>query len=137
MSAHANLKPFPKGVSDNPGGRPRGALSLPAEIRRQLGEVDSNDELGRTHLQIVVAKAIERAKGGDTQANAALKELADRLHGRPRQNITVDSDRLGQLERKLQNFISESRAEGDELTRDEAISILAEEDADFELLLSE
>ncbi len=37
MSAAANLKPWPKGTSGNPGGKPKLAFPRPAEILKQMG----------------------------------------------------------------------------------------------------
>jgi hypothetical protein len=121
---------FKPGQSGNPGGRPKGSLSPIAEIRRQLAEVKDSDEQKRTRLQVIVANLLDRAEND----SVAARDVLDRVLGRPRQTITLDSDKLSQLERKLQNFMAESEADGDTLTRIEAIAILTEEDADFEML---
>jgi hypothetical protein len=65
----ANLKPFPKGVSGIPGGRPAGQ-SLTAELRRQL-------EQGFTMQQIAKA-LLDKAVSGDIQA---LRIVFERIDG--------------------------------------------------------
>ena len=65
----ANLKPFQKGVSGNPGGRPKGQ-SLTAELRRQAQE-------GNTAEQIA-AVIIKEAKSGKIDF---LRLIFDRVDG--------------------------------------------------------
>lgn len=59
-------RPWPKGVSGNPGGRPKTVQRLKALLE--------------PHLDEIAAKVIEQAKAGDLPA---LKEYLDRLVGKP------------------------------------------------------
>ena len=93
-----NLKPWPKGVSGNPGGRPKSDMS--AEIARAVFE--NNPE--------AIYRAVTRALcKGNTRA---FKVLADRAYGKVKQQIEVGhshehlSDeelnaRIEQLQREL------------------------------------
>jgi hypothetical protein len=47
----ANLKPFQKGVSGNPAGRPK-SLTLSEAFRRQLSQPVPGDEQGRTFAEV-------------------------------------------------------------------------------------
>ena len=51
---------FRKGVSGNPGGRPRTRV-LSEALRAQLGEMKPDDPAGRTYAEIVAANLIEIA----------------------------------------------------------------------------
>jgi hypothetical protein len=65
----ANLKPFPKGVSGNPAGRPKAVATQ--VLRDMITEQDI-----RTGWQVVIS----RAHAGDLQAWTI---ILDRLEGRP------------------------------------------------------
>ena len=93
-----NLKPWPKGVSGNPGGRPRRDLS--AEIAQAVFENNRD--------AIYQAMARELCKGNP----ATFKVLADRAYGTVKQTLELqqsyeqieDADleeRIRELERKL------------------------------------
>lgn len=60
-------RPFPKGISGNPGGRPKGTVSLRAAVKRLLTKADAN---------IIARKLIEEGKAGNT---AAIKLLLNYL----------------------------------------------------------
>ncbi len=80
-----NLKPWPKGVSGNPGGQ----IRLPPEVRAERKRNQSNlimlvsrlfgapaaDENPATQLEIAVQGMIDKAKTGDTPAFKYLIEL--------------------------------------------------------------
>ena len=78
----AAIRPFqyPKGVSGNPAGRPRGEKSLVRELRRRLAE--EIDEEGHTRLDQIVDLLFERAirelEKGDGRPMQALYEILDR-----------------------------------------------------------
>ena len=80
-----NLKPFPKGVSGNPGGRPKTA-HISEALRRALENGEAE------HLaSILLALATGKKRGSNVQI-AALREIADRTEGKARQSIEVDAD---------------------------------------------
>jgi hypothetical protein len=72
-----NLKPWPKGISGNPGGRPKGDLS--SEIARAVFE---NNAEGICHA---MARALMK---GNAKVFAV---LADRAYGKVKSEIEVDA----------------------------------------------
>lgn len=71
-----NRKPgtFQPGVSGNPGGRPKGTVSLVNILLKKLAEEGVD---GRTRAEIVAEKAIEKAEAGDFQMFNAILERTD------------------------------------------------------------
>ncbi len=70
-----------KGESGNPSGRPKGSVSLEAELRRRL----SDGEEGERLVQGLISQAIRQALGGDFRFfNLILERLdgkvADKVH---------------------------------------------------------
>jgi hypothetical protein len=118
---------FKPGQSGNPSGRPKNVLSK--SLRKKLEELESDAPDARSNADLITDKLVTLALGGNLEA---IKIVLDRMEGRPRQSISVDVDEHGRRERKLQNFLVESEREGDPLTREQAIAILAEEDPAFE-----
>ena len=75
-----NLKPFPKGQSGNPAGRPR----IIGEIR----------DLARTHAEDAIAALAEIAADRSAPPSArvsAASELLNRGYGRPPQAVAIES----------------------------------------------
>jgi hypothetical protein len=81
-----NLKPWPKGVSGNPGGRPK-KTQLTDACRALLETVVSGDPHGRTYAEKIAEVICRMAIKGDIRA---IRELADRAEGRPRQAIQIE-----------------------------------------------
>jgi len=85
-----NLRPWKKGQSGNPSGRPKKTLITDA-LRARLAEIDPNDAAGRTHAEVIADRMIARAKLKDRgQQDAA--EIADRTEGKPRQTLGVEAN---------------------------------------------
>jgi Family of unknown function (DUF5681) len=85
-----NLKPWPKGVSGNPQGRPKTA-PLSQACREVLAQPVPGDPDGRTYAQKIAATLAEKAAEGDIRA---AQELGDRSEGRARQAIEIEHTRL-------------------------------------------
>jgi hypothetical protein len=79
----ANLKPFQKGQSGNPAGRPK-AITLSEAIRAQLAQKYGADSTYAEEIARVLCA--EAARGNVTAA----REIADRTEGKPKQAIDVD-----------------------------------------------
>jgi hypothetical protein len=82
-----NLKPFPKGISGNPAGRPKKAL-LSDALRRQLAEALPNAP-EKTIAEVIARALIREAVSGNVQA---IREIGDRSEGKPAQAIAIDLD---------------------------------------------
>lgn len=70
-----NLKPWPKGVSGNPGGRPKGDFS--SEIAKAVFE---------NNPEAIYHGMLRRLKKGDARV---FKVLADRAYGRVKEQVEV------------------------------------------------
>ena len=114
----ANLKPFKKGQSGNPAGRPKSAI-LSDAYRRKLAEVDPKDPQQRTFAEVLAEKMILKARAGDVHA---LREIADRVEGKAKQTLNVSFERRERLETQIQRILEQAHAEGVQMTREEAIA---------------
>ncbi len=117
----AGLKPFQKGQSGNPAGRPKSAI-LSNAIRKKLNEIDETDPQGRTYAEVLAEQLIMKAKTGDVQA---LREIADRTEGKARQSIMLTSDKRERYEREIETMQEAAESFGEPCTRDEAIAALS------------
>jgi hypothetical protein len=61
------VKPFPKGVSGNPGGRPK-KLPVTDVILQKLDEKCKQDKQGRTWAELLVVALMGKAIKGDVKA---------------------------------------------------------------------
>jgi|APGre2960657404_1045060.scaffolds.fasta_scaffold70636_2 hypothetical protein len=84
----ANLKPFKKGQSGNPNGRPK----LP-DIRDALAKILADEKDGYTALEATLMALRAKAVRGDIRAAEA---LLDRAFGKPKQAIdhTTGGDKM-------------------------------------------
>jgi hypothetical protein len=76
---------FEKGMSGNPNGRPR-LTRLSESLREQLAEI-SPDADEQTIAETIAKTLIKLALSGDVQA---IREIADRTEGKPKQAIDLD-----------------------------------------------
>jgi hypothetical protein len=74
------------GPSPNPGGRPKRRL-LSQALSSRFAEIKSDDPEGRTEGEVVAANLIEIACSRGPGAVTAANEIADRLEGRPTQEL--------------------------------------------------
>lgn len=72
MASQDNLRPFQPGESGNPGGRPKGSVSLVSALKRHLRENPDD-------VKAVVQSTIDAAKAGDHQARQL---VFDRIDGK-------------------------------------------------------
>jgi hypothetical protein len=82
--AKEDLTPFPKGVSGNPNGRPKGSRNR-STIIKELLELDDNE------LKIHLAQ-IKKAIEGDT---GSYKAILDSAYGMPTQQTNIDANIKG------------------------------------------
>lgn len=75
MPNTGNLKPFPKGVSGNPKGRPP-TKGFAQTLRQRISDAEGDEDI----LRKIADALLEKAATGDIQA---IKEVADRLDGKP------------------------------------------------------
>lgn len=79
--------PFEKGNRANPGGRPK---TKPwSDALRIAANCEDDNDKDKTKLRRIAEKTVEMAMGGDI---AAIKEIGDRLEGKPAQTIAGDED---------------------------------------------
>lgn len=81
MANNSNLRPFPKGTSGNPAGRPKG-LSLVAELRKELAKKAHGTNIPLKTM--VAARLVQMALAGDVPAIKVCFEYVD---GKPAQPV--------------------------------------------------
>ena len=80
-----NLKPWPKGVSGNPGGRPI-RTPLTEVLIQMLQSPCADDSEQRTYAEVIAEMLLKRACKGGIRA---VREIADRVEGRPSQSLSL------------------------------------------------
>lgn len=81
MTARArNLKPFPKGKSGNPSGRPR---VKSVQLEKLFADVVDD------HWPAILKALVAKAKRGDVRA---IETLLDRRFGKVRQDMTIETE---------------------------------------------
>lgn len=83
MSRQDNLKPFPKGKSGNPNGRPKKIPELETLLRNALGEEDRN---GLTAIDRILRAIVQQAESGDFKA---AEYLLNRVYGKPKESASI------------------------------------------------
>ena len=77
-----NLKPFKKGQTGNPNGRPKKLPALDALMAEVLGE----EQNGMTAAKAILAKLRQKAVAGDVRASEI---LLDRAYGKAKQALEI------------------------------------------------
>ncbi len=74
----ANLRPFPKGTSGNPGGQPKGLSTegITTLVRRLIEENPKGSK--KTHKELIARTIIEKMEAGDARI---LSDFLDRAEG--------------------------------------------------------
>jgi len=82
---------FKKGVTGNPNGRPKGSYSIVEMIKKKLQEMPEGKDktYGEYFVEQIMKKAVIE---GDV---TMMKDLTDRIDGKPRQNIGLDGGEEG------------------------------------------
>jgi hypothetical protein len=88
---HKNLKPFKKGQSGNPNGRPK----MP-DLSEAISKVLADEKDGKTALDAVLMALRNKAVKGDVRA---AQELLDRAFGKSKQSMDVTTG--GEMINKL------------------------------------
>lgn len=100
---------FLPGVSGNPLGKPPGALSVVAEIKKQLDEIAEEDPQKRKKLELLVRKVIIKAiNDGDT---SMIRDIIDRVDGKPKQSIEIDDNRTDETKEMLKDIMEKLKNE--------------------------
>ena len=86
-----------KGVSGNPGGRPK-TKPLTEELQRLL-EQEAPNSKGRTWATAIALALVKRASKGDVRA---ISELGNRVEGRPAQAVELNADLSSSIVERLQ-----------------------------------
>jgi hypothetical protein len=88
-----NLKPWPKGASGNPGGRPKQKL-ISVELERLLQQ-QAPGENGKTWAAVIAEALLSQAAKGDVRA---ISELANRIEGKPLQAVDLEVNSSSEIE---------------------------------------
>jgi hypothetical protein len=110
---HGNLKPFQKGISGNPGGRPKGVKSLKALIEK-FGKREAPEEL-LTKIRMlfpairkislkeaVILRTLVEAVSGESWA---VQFIADRTEGKAVDQTTLEMEsRMAAIEERLSSL---------------------------------
>jgi hypothetical protein len=101
MANEQNLTPFPKGVSGNPAGKPKGVQNSKTRLLRLLELVTTtkNPVTGEmeefTIAEQLDMKIIAKAMKGDIRA---YQELLDRLEGKSKQTTDINANIQGNIQ---------------------------------------
>lgn len=96
MANEKNLKPFKKGQSGNPNGRPK----LP-DLKELLAKVLGTEDEGKSGAEAILKAMEARAKKGDVRA---AELLLDRAYGKPKMDIEMAGSMTTVIMPKPVNF---------------------------------
>jgi hypothetical protein len=101
-----------KGQSGNPAGRPRSLFSFKRELELKASEVDPRDRLGRTYGKQVIDRAFDLALRGPKSSRQvnAIREILDRLLGKPIQAVAVADLRPESREQLIESILEQAKA---------------------------
>ncbi|MCL2792442.1 MAG: DUF5681 domain-containing protein [Spirochaetaceae bacterium] len=88
-------KPFEKGKSGNPSGRPVKGTAITDILNFKL---DQLNESGILRREVIAEKLLQAAESGDI---AALKYVTDRLDGRPKESLEL----MDNVDNKLKDLL--------------------------------
>jgi hypothetical protein len=81
---------FPKGVSGNPAGKPKGTESFSTKFYKVIDKLAKQNDLTPDEIEEqLILVGYKKAKDGDYQF---YKDLHDRIHGKAPQTINLDAD---------------------------------------------
>jgi len=98
LSRTRGLKPFVKGQSGNPKGRPPKHECLTSLLKEELEKISSTDKEGRTWKELIVLATLKLAMQGNA---TALREVWDRVDGKVRQDIGINADVSAEINERL------------------------------------
>jgi hypothetical protein len=104
-SAH-NLRPWPKGVSGNPGGRPRKRLITDELVR--LLQQEAPNTAGKTWAAAIAEVLLKQALNGDVRA---IGEVANRVEGKPLQAMDLHLDPPADIQNLTEEELNQRIAE--------------------------
>jgi hypothetical protein len=90
----SGLKPFQPGQSGNPGGRPK-KMPITDAIREELEQEGAQ---GTSNARAIARKLVKLARAGNMDA---IREIADRTEGKPRQRIEQSGPEGGPVQLQL------------------------------------
>jgi IS30 family transposase len=81
-----------KGETMNPNGRPKGARSLSTILKEMLSEeieiIVDGVKTKKEFQDVIIRRLLKSANDGNLQA---IKEIFDRIEGKPRESVTIDA----------------------------------------------
>lgn len=101
-----NLKPFKKGVSGNPNGRPRKIPALEAILEENM----TDEKNGFAYVDLIIKKLRDKAIGGDFKS---IEYLLNRCYGKPKESIKHEVESKEEIEKSLIQIINERRLNRD------------------------
>jgi len=96
------------GESGNPDGRPIDNISILPYIKRKLQEVPPNER--RTYAECIATRIVRAAAGEiELTDGATIRDLLDRLDGKPKQTIETHNDLDQEWYELFQEIAGEAR----------------------------
>jgi len=118
VKAHENRErgKWKKGFSGNPKGRPKGAFTIVGILKEEMEKFVPQDEKKkmeekRTFAQVFVQRMLKKAIVDEDIV--MMKEIMNRIDGRPKQSITINTEGnpQGEVETGMKKKITEKMTE--------------------------